>query len=65
MLNINRVKKFLDNPIIALCVSVGITALIVYVYKNFNKIITNHFLSDNEYGSNGVIVNDTTKIIVV
>jgi len=65
MLNINRAKKFLDNPIIALCVSVGITALIIYVYKNLNKIVTGQFFSSNEYGSNGIIVNDTTKIIVV
>lgn len=67
MMNINKVKKYLDNPIIALCVSISMTALIIYVYKNLNKIVTSSLFSNNEYEYNpdNKIMNDTSKIIVV
>jgi hypothetical protein len=63
-MNIDIVKKYLNNPIISLFVSVSITGLIIYVYKNLDKILFNINIYKINH-SNSKIINNIHKIIVI
>ena len=68
-MNIDIVKKYLDNPIISLFVSVSITGLIVYVYNNLDKLSFNNIFDNtnthNNDDLNSKIINNIHKVIVI